>query len=85
MGYFDERNPAVLHAIKRIIDGFHKHRKTVSLCGQSVSVYPEIAEFLVNCGIDSVSVNPDAVESVKRHVAEIESRLKYIEMAHEDD
>ncbi len=84
-GYFDERTPSVLHAIKRIIEGFHKHGKTVSLCGQSVSVYPEIAEFLVNCGIDSVSVNPDAVESVKRHIAEIESRLKYIEMAHDED
>jgi pyruvate,water dikinase len=85
MGYFDERNTAVLHAIKRIIDGFHKHGKTVSLCGQSVSVYPEIAEFLVNCGIDSVSVNPDAVSSVRKHVAEIESRLKYVEIAHEDE
>ena len=83
MGYFDERNVAVLHAIKRIIDGFHRQGKTVSLCGQSVSVYPEIAEFLVNCGIDSVSVNPDAVESVKRHVSEIESTLKFVEIAHD--
>ena len=85
MGYFDERNPAVLHAINRIIKGFKKHGKTVSLCGQSVSVYPEIAEFLVMAGITSVSVNPDVVESVKRHIAEIESRQKLLEIAQDKE
>ena len=72
MGYFDERNKAVLVAIKNIIDGFKKYGKTTSLCGQSVSNYPEIAEFLVRNGITSVSVNPDVVGKVRREVAEIE-------------
>ena len=75
MGYFDERNPAVLKAMKMIIDGFKKHGKTVSICGQSVSVYPEVAEFLVRQGITSVSVNPDVVIKTKRIVADVEKNL----------
>jgi pyruvate,water dikinase len=75
MGYFDERNPAVLKAIKMIIDAAHKHGKTVSICGQAPSVYPEIVEFLVENGIDSISVNPDAVIPTRRLVASIERRI----------
>ncbi len=73
--YFDERNEAVLCAMKNIISGFIKHGKTVSFCGQAVSVYPELAEFLVGCKITSVSVNPDAVVSVREHIASIERKL----------
>ncbi|MEM2956451.1 MAG: phosphoenolpyruvate synthase [Candidatus Pacearchaeota archaeon] len=68
MGYFNERNPAVLKAIQNIIKGFHKYGKTVSICGQAPSVHSEIVEFLVKEGIDSISVNPDAVEKVKEHI-----------------
>ena len=68
LGYFNERNPAVLKAIHNIIQGFHAHGKTVSICGQAPSVYPEIVEFLIKEGIDSMSVNPDAVEKVKEHI-----------------
>ena len=75
MGYFDERNPAVLRAIKMIIDAAHKYGKTVSICGQAPSVYPEIVEFLVENGIDSISVNPDAVIQTRRLVASIERRI----------
>jgi len=75
MGYFDERNKAVLKAIENIIVGFHKFNKTVSICGQSVSVYPEILKFVLRHGINSVSVNPDVVNKVKRQVAEIEEIL----------
>ncbi len=71
-GYFDERNKAVLTAIKNIIVGFKKHNKTVSICGQSVSVYPEVTEFLVKEGITSVSVNPDVVGKTRRIIADIE-------------
>lgn len=85
MGYFDERNPAVLRAIRRIIRGFRKHNKTVSLCGQAPSVYPEFAEFLVMAGVTSMSVNHDSVESVRRHVAEIEKRQSITDIAHEQD
>jgi pyruvate,water dikinase len=75
MGYFDERNEAVLRAMKELIKKAHKKSVTVSICGQSVSVYPEVTKFLVKCGIDSVSVNPDTVASTKKLVHEIENGL----------
>jgi pyruvate,water dikinase len=75
MGYFDERDPAVLKAISMIIRGAHKKGATVSICGQAPSVYPEIVEFLVREGIDSISVNPDAVISTRRLVASIERKI----------
>jgi pyruvate,water dikinase len=75
MGYFDERDPAVLKSISMIIRGAHKKGKTVSICGQAPSVYPEIVEFLVREGIDSISVNPDAVVATRRLVASIERKI----------
>ena len=74
MGLFDEKNAAVKKAIRMIIDGAHKKGKTVSLCGQAPSNYPEFAEFLVECGIDSMSLNPDAVVKVRGIVAEAEKK-----------
>jgi pyruvate,water dikinase len=75
MGYFDERDKAVLKAMKIIIRGAKRNGRTVSICGQAPSYYPEIVEFLVREGIDSISVNPDAVISTRRIVASIERRL----------
>ena len=75
MGYFDERDPAVLKAIRIIIRGAHKKGATVSICGQAPSVYPEIVEFLVREGIDSISVNPDAIIPTRRLVASIERKI----------
>ncbi len=75
MGYFDERIPAVQRAIAKLIKDAHKKGKTVSICGQGPSVYPEFTEFLVRCGIDSISVNPDTVESTKRLVASVERKI----------
>jgi len=72
---FDERDESVLKAIKQIIDGCRRHGVTVSLCGQSPSVYPEIAEKLVEFGITSISVNPDAIERTKRIVASAEQKI----------
>ncbi len=74
-GYFDERDPAVLKAIEMIIKGAHKYGRTVSICGQAPSYYPEIVEFLVKLGIDSISVNPDAVIRTRRLVASIERKV----------
>jgi len=71
MGYFDERNPAVLKAIHNIVQGFHRHNKTVSICGQAPSVYPEIVSFLLKEGVDSMSVNPDAVHKVRQQLEKI--------------
>ncbi|WP_371069492.1 phosphoenolpyruvate synthase [Sediminibacillus sp. JSM 1682029] len=75
MGYFDERNPAVKKAIKMLIQGAHKHHKSVSICGQGPSLYPEFTEFLIQEGIDSVSVNPDTVADTRRLVASVEQRM----------
>lgn len=72
---FDERNLAVKRAIRHLITVAHKDGKTVSICGQAPSVYPDFAEFLVKSGIDSMSVNPDAVVATKKHVAQIEQRM----------
>lgn len=75
MGYFDERNMAVKRAIKILIEAAHKYGKTVSICGQGPSQYPEFAEFLVKSGIDSMSVNPDTVDYTRRLVAGVEQRI----------
>jgi pyruvate, water dikinase len=76
MGYFDERDPAVLRAIELLIEGAHASGKTVGICGQGPSVYPEFAEFLVRQGIDSISLNADTVVSTTRTIAALEQRLK---------
>jgi pyruvate,water dikinase len=72
---FDERSTAVLRAIKIVIDSCRRHGVTSSICGQAPSVYPEIAEKLVEFGINSISVNPDSVERTRRLVASAESKL----------
>ncbi|MGC9058974.1 MAG: phosphoenolpyruvate synthase [Candidatus Aenigmatarchaeota archaeon] len=76
MGYFDERNEAVRKAIKELIKVAHKNNVTVSICGQAPSFYSDFTEFLVKCGIDSISVNPDTVAKTRKLVYEIEQKLK---------
>jgi len=75
MGYFDERNEAVKRAISIIIKAAKKYGKTVSICGQGPSQYPELAEFLVEEGITSISVNPDTVAYTRRLVASVEQKI----------
>jgi pyruvate,water dikinase len=75
MGYFDERDPAVKKAISTLIKAAHKYGKTVSICGQGPSLYPEFAEFLVKEGVDSMSINPDTVAYTRRLVAHVEKKL----------
>jgi len=76
MGYFDERDPAVQRAIQLLIEGAHAEGRTVGICGQGPSVYPEFAEFLVREGIDSISLNADTVVSTIRTIASLEQRMK---------
>jgi pyruvate, water dikinase len=76
MGYFDERDPAVLKAIEMLIEGAHASGRTVGICGQGPSVYPEFAEFLVRQGIDSISLNADTVVTTIRSIAALEQRMK---------
>ena len=74
---FDERNDAIKRLVSQVIDVAHKHdpRRKVGICGQAPSDFPEFAEFLVECGIDSISLNPDTVVKTKLRIAETEQRL----------
>ena len=58
--------------IRSVIEEAHKAGAKVGLCGQAPSDHPEFAEFLVACGIDSISVSPDSFVAVKRRVAQAE-------------
>ncbi|MDT8271749.1 MAG: phosphoenolpyruvate synthase [Desulfomonilia bacterium] len=70
---FDESNEAVRHLILFLIDAAHEGGCTVGICGQAPSDNPEFAEFLVKAGIDSISLNPDSILTVKEHVARVEA------------
>jgi pyruvate,water dikinase len=74
---FDERNDAVKRLVKQVIDTAHAHtpRRKVGICGQAPSDFPEFAEFLVECGIDSISLNSDTVIKTRLKIAEAEQRL----------
>jgi pyruvate,water dikinase len=71
---FDEQDEAVKWMIRTVITAAHDAGSKVGLCGQAPSDHPEFAEFLVGCGIDSISVTPDSFITVKRHVAAAEAR-----------
>ena len=75
MGYFDERNEGVKRAIAQLIKVAHEHGRHVSICGQGPSVYPEFTEFLVEQGIDCISLNPDTFAKTKRIIASAEQRV----------
>jgi pyruvate,water dikinase len=75
MGYFDERDPAVKRIIAHLIKVAHQNGVTVSICGEGPSNLPDFAEFLVQCGIDSISVNNDAVVRTRQLVASFEQKL----------
>ena len=70
---FDEQDEAVKWMIATVIEKAHESGAKVGLCGQAPSDHPEFAEFLVGCGIDSISVSPDSFIAVKRRVAEAEA------------
>jgi pyruvate,water dikinase len=71
-GLFDEEDRAVEWMIENVITAAHKAGAKVGLCGQAPSDHPEFAEFLVRCGIDSISVSPDSFIAVKERVAAAE-------------
>ena len=69
---FDERNDAVKAAIQMVIKTAHAKGCEVGICGQGPSDYPDFAEFLVEAGIDSISLNPDSVIEVLGRIAALE-------------
>jgi len=72
-GLFDEQDPAVKWMIANVISEARKAGAKVGLCGQAPSDHPEFAAFLVECGIDSISVSPDSFIAVKQEVAKAEA------------
>jgi pyruvate, water dikinase len=72
---YDERNPAVKRFVKQVIEVAVKKGKYIGICGQAPSDYPEFAEFVVECGIESMSLNPDTIIKTTLIVAELEKKL----------
>ncbi|HKI86959.1 MAG TPA: phosphoenolpyruvate synthase [Thermoanaerobaculia bacterium] len=75
---FDERNEAVKSMIRQVIFEAHVAGRKIGICGQAPSDYPEFAEFLVDCGIDSLSLNPDVVVATRKRIAGYEGEGKSI-------
>lgn len=73
---FDERNKAVKRAVASLIEEAHERDTPVGICGQAPSDYPDFAAFLVENGIDSISLNPDSVLEVVERAAEQERNVK---------
>ncbi len=71
----DVNNLAVKRLIQDVIKVAHTHKRKVGICGQAPSDYPEFAEFLVQLGIDSISLNPDTVVETRRRIATVEKTL----------
>ncbi|NLK25903.1 MAG: phosphoenolpyruvate synthase [Euryarchaeota archaeon] len=72
---FDERDPGVLKAMSMAVQGARRNGRHSGICGQAPSDYPEIAEFLVREGIDSISVNPDSLLKVTLKVSQTEEQF----------
>ncbi|BAW95491.1 phosphoenolpyruvate synthase [[Synechococcus] sp. NIES-970] len=72
---FDERNEGVKRMVQMAIEGAKKYNRKIGICGQAPSDYPEFAEFLVELGIDSISLNPDSLLKTKLAIAALEQKL----------
>jgi len=69
---FDERNTAVKRMVQQAIMTAKQHHRKIGICGQAPSDYPEFARFLVEQGIDSISLNPDSVLKTMLEIAAVE-------------
>lgn len=72
---FDERDPGVKVILRQAVEGAQRNGRHVGICGQAPSDYPEMAQYLVELGIDSISVTPDTLLKTTRDVLAVESRL----------
>jgi pyruvate,water dikinase len=72
---FDERDPAIKRMVQWVIETAKRKNKKIGICGQAPSDYPDFAEFLVRCGIDSMSLNPDTVIKTTDKVLQTEKDL----------
>jgi pyruvate,water dikinase len=72
---FDERDPGVMKMLELAVTGAKRNGRYAGICGQAPSDYPEVAEFLVRLGIDSLSLNPDSVLDTTRRILALEASL----------
>ena len=72
---YDERDAGVMKMIEMAVEGCKRNDKHSGICGQAPSDYPEMAEFLVKLGIDSISLNPDSVLKTKKNIYGLEQKL----------
>jgi len=72
---YDEKNKAVKDMVRQVIKIAKESGRKIGLCGQAPSDFPEFAEFLVECGIDSMSLTPDTVVKTTARVLEKEKRM----------
>jgi len=72
---YDERDPGVMKMIELAVEGAKRNKRHSGICGQAPSDYPEVAEFLVKLGIDSISLNPDSVLKTIQDVVKLEAKL----------
>jgi len=72
---YDERDEGVKRMIKMAVEGAKRNRRHSGICGQAPSDYPEMAEYLVELGVDSMSLNPDSVLKTIQNIAVVEKKL----------
>ncbi len=72
---YDERNDAVKKLVKQVIEVCNSKGKYIGICGQAPSDYPEFARFVVECGIQTMSLNPDTVIKTTLDIADLEKRM----------
>jgi pyruvate,water dikinase len=75
---YDERNEAVKRLISQLISLAKEKGKKVGICGQGPSDFPDFAQFLVEEGIDSISLNPDSVLKTLLVIAEAETKNRRV-------
>jgi pyruvate,water dikinase len=73
---FDERDPGVKEMLRLAVEGAKRNGRHAGICGQAPSDYPEMAEYLVRIGIDSMSLNPDTVLTTIPHVLAVEAAME---------
>ncbi len=73
---YDERNEAVKRMIAHVIEVAKEYKRKIGICGDAPSSFPEFAEFLVDCGIDSISLSPDAIVKTRLIIANHEKKRR---------
>ena len=72
---FDERDPGVMKMLEMAVEGAKRNNRHSGICGQAPSDFPEVAEFLVRLGIDSLSLNPDSLLSTTLRIIDLEASI----------